>query len=343
MKKTLIFCFSLLLVLCSGCVNEEPSLEGYWLSPNNENLVFDSEGNVTSGNHSGKYTIYDTNKVQMTFSILFVDEILNAFFEIEDEVLTLTDLDNGSIYTYYGNAEKQQEIRNAINAKATEEEALAQAEQAIIDYNAMIDDLLKQIRSNKTKIHRLEEEKQNYQTEIARCEEGINDSRNKITILSSQIQSESDINEISYLTDDISFEEGYINYYLTEIEYYSNQILDCDNSIDACFQNISEIEQQLSQYEYNQDLTQYSQEVATAIQEIQERVLNKLDNTYKYRKLLYMDNGTDIINKKPCLLIQVCFDMGSHVATLNHFAYSPLDGSIYELNLSSGEYQLTTY
>ena len=131
MKKLFYTLFLSGMLLLSVSCTEQPSIEGYWLNEFGESLAFDGEGTVVINDSPATYSIYDEDKIQIVFDGIFQSVAFNGAYYIEDEILYLTNLDNGETVAYYGNSEDQAVIRKAIAEAEAEEQRIEEEQKAI--------------------------------------------------------------------------------------------------------------------------------------------------------------------------------------------------------------------
>ena len=118
MKRISIFATIVALTLSLTACNSEPeTIEGYWMSENGETISFNSDGKAIVDGISLDYSIYNENNL----SIFFLGFAEEYRFDIEEDVLTLTDLSSNSIVTYYRDEEKQKEIKENCDKIAAEQ------------------------------------------------------------------------------------------------------------------------------------------------------------------------------------------------------------------------------
>lgn len=349
---------SLLLVFiiaCSGCSseNKEASLEGYWLDENGYSLTFDANGQVfvveNGEKFSGTYNIYDEDKVSILLSSFIFTDHSNFQFKIKSNVLTLTELDEGSIWTYYGDEKKQNEIREQVALRAEEAAKQEQARQNVEGYYERLDYLQSEIENAASTM-------QTCQTNIAAYTEKINDDSNAINNSSariseytqtlsgykrqlSQLSTDSDEyydleSSIYGLQSDIDYENSEIAYFQQEIEYYKSEIESAKQKYAEAESYQKELESELASYDNsNEDLTNYSKEEQKAIRLIKREKLSE----YKYDLLTYTVDRASV-NGKSCQRVQVALDAGTHVTTIGWYAVDTSNDTIYDYDVATDTY-----
>ena len=237
----IILTISLILGL-TACGSEPETIEGYWMAENGETISFNSDKKAIIEGISLDYSIYNDNNLSISF-LGFAEEYR---FNIEKDVLTLTDLSDNSVMTYYRDEDKQAEIQENLNQIAAE-----QAEQKRIQQ---------------------EEESE------AQAQE---DYENHVTKLKNRIESID--KETSLLYSYISDNEGYIKdneEYIQEeydtINELDNEIIELQHNVDDLTQG--QIEVLRGQQEvcygtievYNEQIKTYNNEIARYKQKITE-------------------------------------------------------------------------
>lgn len=141
MKKASVFLLTIIFILgltaCGGSEPKSETIEGYWMAGNGETIFFNSDGKAIIGGISHDYSIYDTNKLSISF-LGFADEFR---LEIANDVLTLTDLNTNAVYTYYRDEDKQAEILENLNQIAAGKAAQEQAQKEQEEYDKYVNSL----------------------------------------------------------------------------------------------------------------------------------------------------------------------------------------------------------
>ena len=234
MKKLYIFILTIALILGLTAYGSEPeTIEGYWMAENGETVSFNSDGKAIIDGISLDYSIYNENNLSISF-LGFAEEYR---FDIEKDVLTLTNLSNNSVMTYYRDEDKQTEIKenlNKIAAEQTEQERIQQEleaqAQAQEDYEKYVTKLKNRIESIDKEIPRIQEYITNNEGYIADSNQNIQNELNTINELENEIAQlqysteETAQGDIEYLRGTQEYHYGNIEYYNGEIEYYNNEI-----------------------------------------------------------------------------------------------------------------------
>lgn len=110
----LLLTFSVLLI---GCSSKKEKLEGYWMSDDGETITFLESGEIMIDGITCKYSL-DDNKLLL----VFLGSNKEFKYEIKQNKLYITDLENNTTTCYYKDKNKQKEIKKqvAINKKIDE-------------------------------------------------------------------------------------------------------------------------------------------------------------------------------------------------------------------------------
>lgn len=150
MKKAAVFLLAIILILglsaCGGYESE--TIEGYWMAENGETISFNSDGKAIIEGMSHDYSIYDNNKLSISF-LGFAQEYE---FTIKKDVLTLTDLNTNETYTYYKDEEKQAEIQENLNQIAVEKAEQEKAQKEQEEYDKYVNSLKSRLDAIDSKI-----------------------------------------------------------------------------------------------------------------------------------------------------------------------------------------------
>ncbi len=206
----------LLLIVFSACGSKKNVLEGYWMAENGETLSFNSEGRVVVNDTVYDYAIFDGDKVTISHSLWGL--LINAQYEVNDEILTLKDMRDGTVFVFYGEKKQQERITDSllkqeqeiINRKAEEERReqeqaeRAKYEQYITSLWNELRILEEQIENNKTRIDEL-------QDMLNECENEIESNRKNGDLAEDKIDRLREKQEI--YRDEISFRNEDIAYY----------------------------------------------------------------------------------------------------------------------------------
>ena len=228
----IILTIALILGL-TACGSKPETIEGYWMAENGETVSFNSDGKAIIDGISLDYSIYNENNLSISF-LGFAEEYR---FDIEKDVLTLTDLSNNAVMTYYRDEDKQAEIQENLNKIATEKaeqeriqqelEAEAQEQE---DYEKYVTKLKNRIESIDKEIPRIQGYISDNESYIADSNQNIQDELNTINELENEIAQlqystdETAQGDIEYLRGTQEYHYGNIEYYNGEIEYYNNEI-----------------------------------------------------------------------------------------------------------------------
>lgn len=261
MKKIFIFLFILTLILgLTACSSEPETIEGYWMAENGETISFNSDDKAIIEGLSMDYSIYNENNLSISF-LGFAEEFR---FDIEKDVLTLTDLNSNSVMTYYRNEEKQAEIQKNLNKIAAEraeqeriqQELEAQA-QAQKEYEQYVTRLKNRIGSIDKEIPRIQgyiSDKEGYIADNERYIQEKYDNINEI---------EKEISELQYSTGDLV--QG-------KIEVLRGQQEVCYGTIEVHNEQIKT---------YNNEIIRYKQQISTFETE-KEEIIKELKELGEY-------------------------------------------------------------
>ncbi|MGN0994538.1 MAG: hypothetical protein ACI4PD_05390 [Butyricicoccus sp.] len=133
----LIICFSL-----SACNSESESVEGYWMAENGDTISFNSDGKAIIEGMACDYSIYDGNNL----SIYWWGFASEYRFDVDKDILTLTELGSNSTQIYYRNQNKQSEIQENLNQIAAERAEREQAQKEQEEYEKYIKSLKSDIK-----------------------------------------------------------------------------------------------------------------------------------------------------------------------------------------------------
>lgn len=234
MKKIYTFIAIIVLVLgLTACSSELESIEGYWMAENGETISFNSDGKVIIDGISLSYSVYNENNLSISFWG-FAEEYR---FNLEKDILTLTDLSSNSKIVYYRDEDKQTEIQenlNKIREERAEQERLQQElhvqAQVQKDYEQYITKLKNRIESIDKEIPRIQGYISDNEGYIAESNQDIQEELDTIAELETEIaqlqHSTEEIaqGDIEYLRGTQEYHYGNIEYYNGKIDYYNNKI-----------------------------------------------------------------------------------------------------------------------
>lgn len=108
-KRIWILCVLIFVAInFSSCEKEsKEKIINYWVSSDlKSTLAFDENGNVViDDKYMGNYSIYAEDKIAINVDTEMFDDVydvdLTAKFDIDDDILCITDMDDGSVYLYY--------------------------------------------------------------------------------------------------------------------------------------------------------------------------------------------------------------------------------------------------
>lgn len=234
MKKIYTFIAIIVLILgLTACSSEPETIEGYWMAENGETISFNSDGKAIIDGISLSYSVYNENNLSISF-LGFAEEYR---FDLEKDILTLTDLSSNSKIVYYRDEDKQAEIQenlNKIKEERAEQERLQQEleaqAQAQKDYEQYVTKLKKRIESIDTEIPRIQGYISDSEGYIAESNQNIQEELDTIAELETEIAQlqysaeETAQGDIEYLRGDQEYHYGNIEYYNGEIDYYNNEI-----------------------------------------------------------------------------------------------------------------------
>ena len=232
MKKISVFVVAIALIMgLASCSSEPETIEGYWMTETGETVSFNSDGKAIVDGLSLDYSIYDEDKL----SISFLGLAEEYKFDIEKDVLTLTSLNNNSIIIYYRDEVKQAEIQEDL-----EQIAIEQAEQERIQQEAEAEaqaqrDYEEYVRSKKARLDTIDSK--------------ITENRSLIVEVQGWITDiDSDIAEVSQSSDELADEQ------IQNLKDYQNRLRD----------DIAEIEQDIVALEVEKN------EIITELKELGE-------------------------------------------------------------------------
>lgn len=217
MKRISIFATIVALTLSLTACNSEPeTIEGYWMSENGETISFNSDGKAIVDGISLDYSIYNENNLSISF-LGFAEEYR---FDIEEDVLTLTDLSSNSIVTYYRDEEKQKEIKENCDKIAAEQAEYERIQQQLEAETQAQKDYEEYVRSKKSRLDSID-------SKIAENEGWIIEVQNWIADI------DSDLAEV-YQSDDMIADKE-----IQHLRNYQNEL----------YEDIAEIEQEITDLE----------------------------------------------------------------------------------------------
>lgn len=217
MKRISIFATIVALTLSLTACNSEPeTIEGYWMSENGETISFNSDGKAIVDGISLDYSIYNENNL----SIFFLGFAEEYRFDIEEDVLTLTDLSSNSIVTYYRDEEKQKEIKENCDKIAAEQAEYERIQQQLEAETQAQKDYEEYVRSKKSRLDSID-------SKIAENEGWIIEVQNWIADI------DSDLAEV-YQSDDMIADKE-----IQHLRNYQNEL----------YEDIAEIEQEITDLE----------------------------------------------------------------------------------------------
>ena len=217
MKKIFIFMISISLLWgLTGCNSEPETIEGYWMAENGDTISFNNDGKAIIDGIALDYSVYNENNL----SISFLGLAEEFRFDIEKDVLTLTELSSNSTMTYYRDENKQGEIIDNLNKMAIEQEEMQQELKAQEDYEKYVADLKDEIKSIDKEIPRIRGYISDNEGYIDESKGHIQGEKNSISEL------EKEISQLQYSTDetaqgDIEYLRGSQEYHYGNIEYYT--------------------------------------------------------------------------------------------------------------------------
>lgn len=217
MKRISIFATIVALTLSLTACNSEPeTIEGYWMSENGETISFNSDGKAIVDGISLDYSIYNENNL----SIFFLGFAEEYRFDIEEDVLTLTDLSSNSIVTYYRDEEKQKEIKENCDKIAAEQAEYERIQQQLEAETQAQKDYEEYVHSKKSRLDSID-------SKIAENEGWIIEVQNWIADI------DSDLAEV-YQSDDMIADKE-----IQHLRNYQNEL----------YEDIAEIEQEITDLE----------------------------------------------------------------------------------------------
>ena len=217
MKRISIFATIVALTLSLTACNSEPeTIEGYWMSENGETISFNSDGKAIVDGISLDYSIYNENNLSISF-LGFAEEYR---FDIEEDVLTLTDLSSNSIVTYYRDEEKQKEIKENCDKIEAEQAEYERIQQQLEAETQAQKDYEEYVRSKKSRLDSID-------SKIAENEGWIIEVQNWIADI------DSDLAEV-YQSDDMIADKE-----IQHLRNYQNEL----------YEDIAEIEQEITDLE----------------------------------------------------------------------------------------------
>lgn len=241
MKK--IYTFIAIIVLILGliaCGSETEKIEGYWMAENGETISFNSDGKAIIDGISLSYSVYNENNLSISFWG-FAEEYR---FDLEKDILTLTDIRSNSKIIYYRDEDKQAEIQenlNKIREERVEQERLQQEleaqAQAQKDYEKFVVKLKNRIESIDKEIPRIQGYISDNEGYIAEGNQIIQEELDTIAELETEIvqlqhsKEETAQGDIEYLRGTQEYHYGNIEYYNGEIDYYNNEIIRYEQEI----------------------------------------------------------------------------------------------------------------
>lgn len=125
-------------VLLYGCGSEEV-MEGHWISGDGKYSVsFDGDSTVVvDGKYIGEYEIYSEGKMAINVDTDTFDEVLDitmsAEFVLDDDILTINDLESGQSYVYY----RQEKANLYINDDYAQKSVTYSGLREFIDYDSL--------------------------------------------------------------------------------------------------------------------------------------------------------------------------------------------------------------
>ena len=220
MKRVLVFIISVTLLLnLAACVSKPTTIEGYWMAENGDTISFTADGRAIINGLSLTYSIYDGNN--LSISVLGLAEEYR--FDLQNDVLTLTDLSNNNFTIYYKDEDKQAEIQKHLQ----ELEAFTQAQEAYDKQIQSLNDRIVTIDKEITWLYNFISDNEEY---IADNEEYIQEEHNTIAELENaicELQDSTDIlaqGEIDILRVQQQICYGIIDMYSNQITTYTQQI-----------------------------------------------------------------------------------------------------------------------
>lgn len=182
MLKKVLF----LLVLCfvlTACNSEPETIEGYWMAENGDTISFNSDGKAIIDGFSYDYSIYNENYVSISFWG-FAEEYR---FEIESDILKLTDLSTNASQKLYRGEEKQSEIQANLDKLEAERAEEEKKQKEIEEYEKFINDLKSTVDTIDDEISNTYKSIKDNEYWIATTEDWIQDELNWINEIETEI------------------------------------------------------------------------------------------------------------------------------------------------------------
>lgn len=174
-KKLLV-----IIILCfclTACSSKSKSIEGYWMAENGDTISFNSDGKAIIEGISCDYSIYDKNNLSISWWG-FAQEYK---FEINKDVLTLTEAGSNSTQLFYRDEGKQAKIQENLNQIAARQAEQERIQQEIEQAQKEQKEYEKYISSLKSRVDTID-------SQIAEDQDWICEIENWITEIDSNVE-----------------------------------------------------------------------------------------------------------------------------------------------------------
>lgn len=247
-KLAILFFITILMFNITACSPEPETIEGYWMQENGDTVSFNSDGKAIIDGIALDYSIYNENNL----SITLLGHAQEYRFNVKNDILTLTDLSNNNVWTFYRDEKKQAEIQENLNQLAAEQaekermqQELEAQQQAEENYEKYVDSLKERIDSIDSKVAEKKEYISVNEEYIAEAETQIQYELNRINEI------EKEISARQYDTDDFAQADVEIMRGDQEVCYGGIEV--CNARIEACNAEIERHKQTISELQIEKE------------------------------------------------------------------------------------------
>lgn len=229
MKKYFLSCVLMLMFIATACASDAESIEGYWMAEDGETISFDANGGAIVEDILLDYVIYGENNLVLSLWGFATE----YSFEIEENTLSLTELETNVTKVYYRDEATQTKIRE--NLKLIAEVQAEQQKEA--EYVEKLRDTIRKIDSE---IWSLESWIEREEVRISDTHEYVASERDTISEIEGEIAElqrefgQTDSDKLEQLRE--QQEQHY-----ERIELYIQDIADAEDEIIQYRKNVEEL------------------------------------------------------------------------------------------------------